>query len=212
MLPHLITRKKNETKTLPNLVPQCKKNSGHLVWFVLGLFSATAGVRPTTGRLPAAFCMPISRRGRRTLLQQRRRRRLYAFTCGRERTPARRGHPRHGQSADARHRLCRCKCARREERVFHRNAAQQPADGGDRGGDGEQGGGPYFIYRPPPKVTETVRSRMSGRILTTGGRGASSGPICAQCSAQFTVEAQEINSRHSAPLREKKRLQNGAWR
>jgi hypothetical protein len=77
MLPHLITRKKNETKTLPNLVPQCKKNSGHLVWFVLGLFSATAGVRPTTGRLPAAFCMPISRRGRRTLLQQRRRRRLY---------------------------------------------------------------------------------------------------------------------------------------
>lgn len=118
MLPHLITRKKNETKTLPNLVPQCKKNSGHLVWFVLGLFSATAGVRPTTGRLPAAFCMPISRRGRRTLLQQRRRRRLYAFTCGRERTPARRGHPRHGQSADARHRLCRSKCAWSEERVL----------------------------------------------------------------------------------------------
>lgn len=87
-----------------------------------------------------------------------------------------------------------------------RRTAATAAATGNRGADRIS----FTVH--PLKVTETVRSRMSGRILTTGGRGASRGPICAQCSAQFTVEAQEINSRHSAPLRKKKGLQNGAWR
>lgn len=167
MLPHLITRKKNETKTLPNLVPQCKKNSGHLVWFVLGLFSATAGVRPTTGRLPAAFCMPISRRGRRTLLQQRRRRRLYLRARTRRRGEAILG----TDSLQTPATVCVAASAHgARSEFFPRNAAQQPADGGGEAATGntDRVDG-YFIYRPPPEVTGAVRLKMNGRILTTGG-------------------------------------------